>query len=315
MRPVARGLDTPDLFKTNGYTLTHKSLMDVFQCYFTDCIDKMEQSTMATFNDHTAAISFETLRQFGFYQLFESNTKKIFGWNVYQFSYITLIVITQCLIIFGNCGFLFELDDTINNIDLLLIIFSNSFNYLTVLKVFILMFNKSKIQQLLDVTDLNFFKSKQCRDNIKIFYKHRNKILQLSKLYFNFTVSVIIQWGFYPIIINSFIFNKTDNNRRLENIINRRYPVAVNTYNQYYALYYVIEAIIAVISLYLVAIIDILLLPVGWAIIVQNKILAISFKNIGQNVNLQNGETTFLSFYHFFKKYLGIRRASWLNVE
>ncbi|XP_050057939.1 uncharacterized protein LOC126550431 [Aphis gossypii] len=263
----------------------------------------MEPSTMATFNEHTAAIGLKVLKQFGFYQMFESNTKKIFGWNVYQFSYIILLMINQCLIVFGNSGFLFELDDTINNINLLLIIFSNSFNYLTVYKVIILILNKSKIQQVLDVTDLKFLKSKQCRDNIKIFYKHRNKILKLSKLYFNFTVLVIIQWVFYPIIINTFILNKTDN-RRLENIINRRYPVAVNTYNQYYAFYYISETILAVISLYLVSIIDILLLPIGWAIIVQYKILAISFKNIGHNVNLQNGETTFLSFDHFLKKYM-----------
>lgn len=297
------------LFEINGYILTHKSLIDVFQCSFTDCIDKMEPNTMATFNDHTAAISFKILKQFGFYQMFELNTKKIFGWNVYQFSYITLIVVTQCLIVFGNCGFLFEIDDTINNIDLFLIIFSILFNYLIVSKVIILMFNKSKILQLLDVTDLKFLKSKQCRDNIKIFYKYRNKILQLTKLYFNFTVLVITQWVFYPIIINSFILKKTEN-QRLENIINRRYPITVNTYNQYYVLYYVIEMILAVMSLYLVAITDILLLSIGWAIIAQYKILTISFKNIGHNVNLQNGETTFLSFDHFLKKYM-----SWLNVE
>jgi len=269
----------------------------------------MEPSTITIFNDHTAAINFKILKQFGFYQMFESNTKKIFGWNVYQFSFITLIAVTQCLIVFGSCGFLFELDDTINNIDLLLIIFSNSFNYLIVSKVIKLMFNKSKIQQLLNVIDLKFLKSKQCRDNIKIFYKHRNKILQLTKLYFNFSVLVMIQWIFYPIIINSFILNKTDN-RRLENIINKRYPIAVNTYNQYYALFYVIETIIAVTSLYLVSIIDILLLPIGWAIIVQYKILAISFKNIGHNINLQNGETTFLSFDHYLKKYMSLS-----NVE
>ncbi|KAE9526205.1 hypothetical protein AGLY_013836 [Aphis glycines] len=186
--------------------------MEKPKCKKKDCIDKMEPSTMATFNDHTAAIGLKVLKQF----------------------------------------------------------------------VIILMLNKSKIQQILDVTDLKFLKSKQCRDNIKIFYKHRNKILKLTKLYFNFTVLVIIQWVFYPIIINTFILNKTDN-RRLENIINRRYPVDVNTYNQYYAFYYVIETILAVISLYLVSIIDILLLPIGWGIIVQYKILAISIKNIGHN--------------------------------
>jgi hypothetical protein len=154
--------------------------------------------------------------------MFDSNTKKIFGWNIYKFSFIILTVITQCLIAVGNCGFLFELDDTINNMDLFLIIFSSSFNYLTVWKVIILMFNKSKILHLLDVTDLKCLKSKHCCNNIKILYKHRNKTLQRTKFYFNFCVLVIIQWVIYPIVINSFIANKNDN-QRLENVINRRY--------------------------------------------------------------------------------------------
>lgn len=273
-----------------------------FNNFFTDCIDKMEPSPMTTFDNHTVAIDLKILKQFGFYQMFDSNTKKIFGWNVYRFSFIILTVITQCLIAVGNCGFLFELDDTIDNIDLFLILFSSSFNYLTVWKVIILMFNKSKILHLLDVTDLNFLKSKHCCNNIKILYKHRNKTLKRTKFYFNFCILVIIQWVIYPIVINSFIANKNDN-QRLENVINRRYPIAVDTYNQYYALFYVIEMIIAIKSIYLVLMIDILLLSIGWAINVQYEVLAVAFENIGHNV-FRKGKTTFLIFDHYFKEYM-----------
>ncbi|XP_026806808.1 uncharacterized protein LOC113549619 [Rhopalosiphum maidis] len=241
---------------------------------------------MAVFNDHNAAINLKILKQCGFYQIFYPNGENIFGWNIYRLSFIALTVITQCLIGFGNCGFLFDLEDTIDNIDLFLIIFSNAFNYLTLWKVIILMFYRNKILDLMDVTSLKFLNSEHCQRNIKILYKHRNRALQRSKLYFNFCILVYIPWIIYPIIINSFVANKNDN-RRLENIINRRYPMAVNTYNQYYVLFYIIETIIAIKSLYLVLMIDILLLSIGWAIIVQYEVLAVTFKNIGNIINLR----------------------------
>jgi len=258
---------------------------------------------MAILNEHTAALHLKILKQCGFYQIFDSNSKKIFGWNIYRLSFVSLTIITQCLIGFGNCGFFFKLKDAISYIDLFLIIFSGSFNYLILYKVIILILNRNNILDLLDVTCLKFLKSKQCYNNIEILYKHRNRTLQLTQLYFNFCILVIIQWVLCPIIINSFIVDKNDN-RRLENVINRRYPITVNTYNQYYVLFYIIETIIAIKSLYLILMIDILLLSIGWAITVQYEVLAVAFKNLGHDVNFQKGETTFLSFNHYLKKYI-----------
>lgn len=95
-----------------------------------------------------------------------------------------------------------------------------------------------------------------------------------------------------------------NDNRRLENVINRRYPITVNTYNQYYVLFYIIETIIAIKSLYLILMIDILLLSIGWAITVQYEVLAVAFKNLGHDVNFQKGETTlFKKIYKFELKF------------
>ncbi|KAL5243499.1 hypothetical protein ACI65C_010909 [Semiaphis heraclei] len=248
-----------------------------------------EPSPMETCNDHsdhTAAINLKILKQCGFYQMFTPNSKKIFGWNVYLLSFIVLTVITQCLIGIGNFGFLFDLEDINTNVDLFLIIFATSFNYLTVLKVVILIFNKTKVLELLDVTDLKFLKSKHCRNNIEILYKYRDRALRLTNLYFNFCIFVLTQWITFPIMINSFVTYKKDN-QRLENVINRPYLTDVNTFNKYYVLFYVFEAIIAIKSVYLVLMVDLLLLSIGWAIIVQYEVLAIAFKNIGHNENLQ----------------------------
>ncbi|XP_025207395.1 uncharacterized protein LOC112603161 [Melanaphis sacchari] len=241
---------------------------------------------MAIFNDHTVAINLKILKQYGFYQIFDPDSKKVFGWNMYRLSFIALTVIIQCLVGFGNCGFFFELEDTINNIDVFLIIFSSSFNYLNLWKIIILLFNKNNILDLLDVTYLNFFKSKQCHNNVEILYKHRNRTLKCTKLYYNFCTLVIIQWVFYPIIINSFIANKNDN-RRLENVINRPYPITVNTYNRYFVLFYIIETVIGIKSVYSLLMIDILLLSIGWAITVQYEVLAAAFKNIRHDVDHQ----------------------------
>jgi hypothetical protein len=283
--------------------------------FFTDCTDKIEPSPMAVFNDHNAAIHLKTLKQYGFYQIFFPNGENIFGWNIKninRLSFIALTVIIQCLMVFGNCGFLFDLEDTIDKTDLFIIIFSNVFNFYILWKMIILIFYRNKILDLLNVTSLNFLKSEQCLYNIKILYKHRNRVIQSTQLYYKFCMSVLIPWFIYPIIINSFVANKNDN-RRLENIINRRYPMDVNTYNQYYVLFYIIETIIAVKSLYLVLMIDILLLSIGWAIIVQYEVLAVTFKNIGHVVNLRKGETKFLCFENYFKEYVSMIKCRIIN--
>jgi len=61
--------------------------------------------------------------------------------------------------------------------------------------------------------------------------------------------------------------------------------------------------IIAIKSIYLVLMIDILLLSIGWAINVQYEVLAVAFENIGHNV-FRKGKTTFLIFDHYFKEYM-----------
>jgi len=274
--------------------LTHYLFkINSFKCFFlTDCTNITELSPMETFKDHTATINLKFLKQCGFYQIFDPNSKKIFGWNVYQLSFIVLIGISECLMCFGNCGFLFELEDTINNIDLFLVIFSNFMHYSNVLKLVILIFNRKKILDLFKVTDLMFLKSKHCRDNIQVLYKHRNRNLKLTNSYFYLGIIIIFQWFIFPIIINSFIAYKNDNQRK-ENIINRQYPVDINTFNKYYFLFYIFEFIIAMKSIYLIMMIDILLLSIGWAIIVQYEVLAVAFKNVGYNENLLKGENTF----------------------
>ncbi|XP_022163441.1 uncharacterized protein LOC111028952, partial [Myzus persicae] len=241
---------------------------------------------METFNDHTATINLKILKQYGFYQMLDPNSKKIFGWNVYWIFFIILTLITECLICFGNFGFFLELEDTIDATDLFLIIFSNLLSHSASLKMIILIINRKKILDLLDVTDLIFLKSRPCRDNIKILYTHCSRALQLTNIYFYTVAIVLFEWIIFPIIVNSFIeYNNA--NQRLDNVINRQYPVGVNTYNKYYILFYVFEITIGIKSVYLVLMIDVLLLSIGWAITVQYEVLAAAFKNIGHNKNLQ----------------------------
>jgi len=261
---------------------------------FTDCKNITEPSPMETFNDQIATIDLTFLKQCGFYQMFDSNSKRIFGFNVYRLSFIVLTMITECIICFGNCGFFLKLENTFDAIDLFLITFSNLLNYSNILKVVVLIFNRKKILVLLSVTDLMFLKSKQCRDNIKILYKHRSRALQLTNIYFYISIIVLFEWIFFPIMVNSFM-QYANNNQRLENVINRQYPVNVNTYNKYYILFYLFEIIIGIKSVYLFLMIDVLLLSIGWAITIQYEVLAVAFKNIGHNENFQKGKTTFFN--------------------
>ncbi|XP_022176583.1 uncharacterized protein LOC111037989 [Myzus persicae] len=268
-----------------------------------------------TFNDHTAAINLKMLKQFGFYQMFDPNSKKIFGWNVNQLSLIALIVITQCLLGLGNCGFLFELEDPMNNIDLFLNIFSTSHSCFITWKMIILMFNKKKILDLLNVTDLNFLKSQQCCNNNTILHKHRNRVLKLTNLYITITIVCAIQWIIFPIMVNFFITNKKDNHR-IDSIINRRYPVDVKTFNKYYGLFFVIEMIMAIQSIYLIPMVDILLLSIGWAIVVQYEVLALAFMNMMDNVILQKDhDYGVVGDYKYFKSIIFDQQQLFLKLK
>jgi len=153
-------------------------------------------------------------------------------------------------------------------------------------------FNRNKFLELLEVTDLQFLKSKYCHNNIKILYKHRDRALKLTSYFFMFIIFNTLAWPLFSLMINHF---KENENERLENVINWRFPVNVNTYNQYFKLFWALETTIGIQMVYFVFIIDVLILSVGWAITIQYEVLAEAFKNMRHHVNVQKGETTFFT--------------------
>jgi len=59
-------------------------------------------------------------------------------------------------------------------------------------------------------------------------------------------------------MLNLFTENKKDN-QPIDNVTNRRYPVNVKTFNEYYVLFFIFQTIETINSMYLLVIIDILI--------------------------------------------------------
>lgn len=247
---------------------------------------------MDTFKEHEVAINLKLLKQCGFYQImFNSSHTRIIGWNFYRFFFIIFIVITQCLIVFGNLGFFIKIDDTLSFVDYFLIIYANVHNLFLLFKMSLLINNAKQIWGIIEVAHLKFLKSTQCRKNLRVLDKHRNRVIKITNIYCIFCIIVIIQWIIFPLVIK--IFKSYDQgNQRIQNIINMPYPVSIHTFNQYFIIFYIFETCMSVYLMYGLLMVDLFLLSFGWIIIAQYNVLAITFKRIGHEVTSQMGKNT-----------------------
>ena len=72
-----------------------------------------------------------------------------------------------------------------------------------------------------------------------------------------------------------------------------RYPVSTHTYNQYYFIFYLMEVVLSLFTLYAMIIPNFLLISWCWAIIAQQNVLTQTFKSIGHEDNSQNDNILF----------------------
>jgi len=254
---------------------------------------------MSSFEVHDVAINIELYKLLRFYHVFDPSYSKIFGFHFYRFTGILITVFIQSCVLFGLLGCFMEMEDQLDYIELFLFIFVNASNFLSVMKICVFIYKANDTWDLFEVARIQFLKSERCRKyRVEILEKVRNKSIKLTNFIFGFSFVTSIIWMTYPLVIN-LIMIATDqiNNQRYQNVFNMRYPVTINTYNQYYFVFYAIEVILAFFILYNSILIDTFLVSFCWVIIAQYEILTEAFGNIGYEDKFQNRKFVLNFFY------------------
>lgn len=245
---------------------------------------------MSSLEVHDVAINLELYKLFRFYYVFEPSQSKIFGFHFYRFTGILITVFIQSCVLFGLLGCFMEMEDTLDYIELFVFVFVNLSNFLSVIKICVFTYKANDTWDLFEVTRIHFLKNERClKYGDEILEKVRNKSIKLTNFIFGFAFMTCIIWMIYPLVVNFFML-ATDqiNNQRYQNVFNMRYPVTINTYNQYYLVFYAIEVILAAFILYNSILIDTFLVSFCWVIIAQYEILTKAFENIGYEDTFQN---------------------------
>lgn len=238
---------------------------------------------MATLQDYEVAINLKILKLCRFYHVFNPKGSKYFHWNIGKVFYITLSVISLCLLLYGTSGFFFELEDTktLTYIELFILLGIYIQGYLGLYKLFIFLYNSDKIWDIFDVTRLNFLTSVLCSKNVDILYKYKNKIIKITNFFFIITLIADIQWLIFPLVLNIFKTSENIINQRKMNIMNLRFPVTLYTYNEYYNIFYLMELFMISFFMHIVIISDLFLISFCLVISAQYKVLTRAFKSIG----------------------------------
>jgi len=239
----------------------------------------MKPYAMDSFNEQNILINFNLFKQLQFYQIFYSDRSKFFGWNVHQLFYIVFGLVGLCIQCYGlstsfstNCKFL-------SNIDYFLIFYLTTQNYLSYWKLFKCLIDRNRFLELFKIGQLHFLMTKECVKYSKLLYKHHDKNLKFKNYSLIFSFVVIILFIF-PFVINE-IIDFENSNVRAENIINFCFGVSTSMYNKYYLVFYLLEATVASLSLYILIMIDTLIISLCSAITYQQDVLIYVFKNIG----------------------------------
>lgn len=233
---------------------------------------------MATIKAEEVIINLKLMKTCGFYYMFCPNAPTIFNWNVYRLLFFVIIVMVQCIVIFGILG-LIQMIKTFNISGTFLYTYICIHNYQSLLKMSIFLYNANRIWKLLDVTRLNFFTSKRCRDNIQVLYKCRENTIKVTNLYFIYFIVLNIQSFIYPLVTN--MFTTTENaSQRAQNIVNL-FQFPIDIHNQYYIIFYLMESIITIFVSYALFNIDMFLLSLCSIISAEYDVLTRAFANIG----------------------------------
>ena len=236
------------------------------------------------------AINLKLWKLYRFYHMLKPNNyTNIFNCNVYRLILFIYGAIVNCMVIYSIIGFFVEMDDIISNVDVFLVVFVMINFFFCSWRICIILSKSDAICDVLTVSQLNFLMSKQCFKHLNVLYDYRDRTIKITNYFFVFTVIVLIQWIIFPIMLITFTESDVENIRS-PNIMNLRFPVTTQTYNQYYFIFYLMEVAISAFPIYVIMVTDTLVLSFSLVIISQQEVINRVFKSIGHEENSQSSK-------------------------
>lgn len=240
---------------------------------------------MDAFKDHELAINWKLFKRCLYYHvIYDSKLSKITEWNRYRITFMILIVIFISLISYGTIGFFIDLDTSFTDTEKFIIFYANVHAYLMLFKLFVLLYNTNRFWEIFDVSQFKFLKSVKCIKKQKILNTHFGNTTIKTNIYVICSMSLIVQWMFLPFVVEMFLPSNTSIQRR-QNIINFTFPVKLDTYNQFYIVFYILEVYICSFFMHCVVMIDVFVLSFGWVITAQYRVIISAFADIGHGLD------------------------------
>lgn len=247
------------------------------------------------------AFNLTLFKTIGYYQMVDPNSKKIFGFNIYNVINITLVIFTSIMTVIGLSGFFYKIDNITseeNSFKGIQMLFYLSCIVLGNLKIAITVYNADAIWKLFNVAHESFLSNKYCKQEK---YKLNNCGKQFARIfpwYFFMFFMTAFAWSTIPIVVNyNSASNETQNNENIymTNIANLRYPITVKTYNKFYKSFYVLEFIMVWYSAYGLVVFDLFIVALLKLLTTHYEIIASAHENFKYKAENEDGEFKYIS--------------------
>lgn len=147
-------------------------------------------------------------------------------------------------------------------------------------KIIFIIYNSKTIFELFDIANDSFLSNKHCKKN---FYKLVDCGKSFSKIfpwYFFLFFMTAFTWITMPLILNNQGSTKINENIRIVNVVNLRYPITVKTYNSFYKELYIMEAIMCSYGAFGLVIFDVFLIAMLKLISTQYEIISSAYESL-----------------------------------
>lgn len=235
------------------------------------------------------AVNLTPFKRLGFYSLFKPAANIIGNLNVCRVFGALLILGAQIVIVYGLLGLYSigsdgSIDHTVRELMSPYLI-----EFLCLVKTVTFVCKANSIWQMISVADSDFLAGTQCLRHVAVLQWYRGRSVMIINVLSGFAILAGAQWALFPIVSNTLFMEDNgqwSRQNRFENIVNFRYSVTVDMYNDRYLLFYAGELLVAVFFVYVNALFNVFFISFCCDIIARYEMIARAFENVGHNKNL-----------------------------
>lgn len=240
---------------------------------------------METFNGRSVVFGLSMYKQLGFYQLLDPTGLRVYGYHVCSTIMKMFLLIIQVIVVFGVIGFFVEIEDTeikkSNSFELIVILTNCT---LSSLKIYTLVTNADVIWDLFNMACEDFLQCSRYSERItRDLVKSWEWSTTITNLIARSFVAGMFLWILGPFIAREDHSKESTGSRRYQNIINVKFPVPTEFYNEYYFAFYSMEVAIGFCIVYGSVLADAFLMSFCWIISAQYQAVTTAYETFGHD--------------------------------